>query len=90
MNNVIRIISGRMDRNRIQYTGVRLDGFINEGRDDSSTISGLFFFFFFHLLSSFLSHCKFLELVKALFQIFQLFVIIRFRNKNNTNNRAIM
>lgn len=89
MNNVIRIISGRMDRNRIQYTGVRLDGFINEGRDDSSTISGLFFFFF-HLLSSFLSHCKFLELVKALFQIFQLFVIIRFRNKNNTNNRAIM
>lgn len=50
MNNVIRIISGRMGRNRIQYTGVRLDGFINEDRDDGSAISGLFFFFF-HLLS---------------------------------------
>lgn len=35
-----------MGRNRIQYTGVRLDGFINEDRDDSSAISGLFFFFF--------------------------------------------
>lgn len=39
-----------MGRNRIQYTGVRLDGFINEDRDDGSAISGLFFFFF-HLLS---------------------------------------
>lgn len=43
-----------MGRNRIQYTGVRLDGFINEDRDDSSAISGLFFFFF-HLLSFLLS-----------------------------------
>lgn len=68
MNNVIRIISGRMDRNRIQYTGVRLDGFINEGRDDSLAISGLFFFSFLSpFLSPLLFHCKFLESVQALF-----------------------